>query len=254
MEFDPARSLRILHNERLRRAAQGSEYRDIGGALVVTSPSPLPDMNCIESIHTTPRSLPSALELGFALLRAFDCPPAVRVTPLDRPRGIEKTLRRRRLALAETSVAMAFAGDEAAIRIDPTVRVRVATPEDARVVRDVVAAGAEPWMRRMVLEATLACVVDPAHVFFIAYVGEEPAGTAHLLCDEGTAGIYAVATLKAQRGRGVNATIMARAIAEARARSCDLIVLRTPAGGPARAHFEHLGFEVAHEQQLWVGA
>lgn len=253
MAFDPAVSLRILNNERLRRATHWGEYLDLGGALALTSDAPIEDMNCIESFTTDGRRLDALLDIGFSLLRAYDRAPAVRLTPLDRPRGIEKALAARGLRVLERTVAMAFRANPSEIRTDREVEVRVATADDVLTLRDIVAAPPSPaWLRRMLRSAVLSSMSESWHTFYIAYVRGEPAATLHLLCEGGTAGIYGVATLKAHRRRRAQATLMARALSDAAAAGCDLVALRTAAGGEARRVFERLGFEVAHEQALWV--
>lgn len=253
MAFDPAVSLRILNNERLRRATHWGEYLDLGGALALTSDAPTEDLNCIESFTTDGRRLDALLDIGFSLLRAYDRAPAVRLTPLDRPRGIEKALAGRGLRVLERSVAMAFRGRVSAIHTNPEVEVRVAAAEDTLAVRDVLAPPSAPaWLRRMVRQAMVSSLSEPWHTFYVAYLRGEPASTLHLLCEGGTAGIYGVVTLKAHRRQRLLATLMARALADAAAAGCDLVGLRTAAGGEARAVFERLGFEVAHEQVLWA--
>jgi GNAT superfamily N-acetyltransferase len=254
MDFDPATSLRILNNERLRRAHHWGDYVDLGGALALTSDAPLEDMNCIESFATDRRHLESLLDIGFSLLRMYDRAPAVRLTPLDRPRGIEKVLRQRRLHEVERTVAMVYRRDDPP-QLNPHVDVRIATPDDVITFRDIVApASAPPWLRRMMRSAILSSMSQPWHTFYIGAIDGQPAGTLHLLCEGATAGIYAVATVRAQRGRGVQTALLARAVADARAAGCDLIALRTAPAGDARRLFEHVGFVPAHEQALWTAA
>ncbi len=254
MRFDPAVSLRIISNERLRRAGHWGEYRDLGGALALTSEAPVADLNCLESFTANGRQVEALLDVGFSLLRAFDRMPAVRITPLDRPRAIEKYLRTRRLVEAERSVAMVFRGDEAAIHTSREVAVRIAAPDDAREFAGIVAAGGPKWVRQLMLSSTLASLHEPGHTFYLGYIDGEPAGTVHLLREGATAGLYAVATVKAQRRRGLSSTLIARAIADAGVAGCDVIGLRTATNGAARRLFADLGFEVTHEQVLWVAA
>jgi ribosomal protein S18 acetylase RimI-like enzyme len=251
VSFDPVVSLRIINNERLRRAQGWGEYRDLGGVLAVTSDAPLDDLNCLETFTTDEQRVDALLDIGFALLRAFDRDPAVHLTPLDRPAGIDERLRRRRLAAAARSASMVHRdGAPAAPHAD--VDVRVAGPEDARAFADVHSAGSERWMKRMALSSALAGILEPGNRFYIAYIDGQPAGTTHLLMDGGTAGIYAVATLKAYRNRGVATTLLARAVADAREGGCDVIALRTAAEGDAMRLYESLGFALAHESVLWT--
>ncbi len=254
MDFDPAVSLRILNNERLRRAQHWGDYVDLGGALVLTSDVPLEDANCIESFATDRRHLESLLDIGFSLLRMYDRAPAVRLTPLDRPRGIEKALRQRQMQEVERTVAMVYRGD-GTLAADADVDVRVATADDVIAFRDIVAPASSPaWLRRMMRSAIVSSMSQPWHTFFIGMIDGQPAGTLHLLREGATAGIYAVATLRAQRGHGVQTALLARAIRDALVSGCDVIALRTALDGDAQRLFEHVGFVPAHEQALWAAA
>ena len=252
MDFDPALSLRILNNERLRRAHWG-EYIDLRGALALTSDAPLDELNCIETFTAKRDQLDGLLDIGFSLLRAYDRTPAVHLTPLDRPKGIERVLRARGLACEGRTAAMALRSDAAAPRADADVEIRIAGPDDVLTFRDIVAPASAPsWLRTMTRRVILDSLSEPWHTFYVGYIDHQPAGTLHLLVEGGTAGIYAVATLRSQRRRGVQTALLARAIADARAAGCDLICLRTAADGDARTLFAHTGFEVAHEQTLWL--
>lgn len=254
MGFDPAVSLRILHNERLRRAGHWCDYVDLHGALVCSSDAPLADVNHLETFTTDRRHLDALLDIGFSLLRAYDRPPAVLLTSLDRPPAIEKALRQRRMREGERTVAMALRGDASGgAPLAPAVDVRVATADDVLTVRDIVAPAAAPaWMRRMLRAAIIGSMSEPWHTFYLGSLDGQTAGTLHLLREGTTAGIYALATLRAQRRRGVATALLARAIADARGAGCDLITLRTASDGDARRLSGRLGFELAHEQVLWA--
>lgn len=250
MSFDPVVSLRAINNERLRRSLGWGEYRDLGGALVFTSDTPLEDLNRVEAFTTDELRLDGLLDIGFALLRAFDCEPAVCVTPLDRPGSIEKHLQRRGLQPRERSMTMCLRGDAPASWAPADVQVRRAEADDAMAFRDVVA-GREKWLRKLMLASTLESMQHAGHTFYIAYVDGQACGTLHLLVDGATAGLYAVHTSKAHRKRGVASAMIAAAIADARSAGCDVITLRTNSDGDARRFFSELGFELAHENVLW---
>jgi GNAT superfamily N-acetyltransferase len=251
MGADPAISLRLLNNEALRTAQGWGDMRDLGGALAVTSDAPIEDLNCLESFTANDRNIESLLDIGFALLRAFDRLPAARVTPLDRPRSLAKRLATRGLTARPPSPAMAFRGDIDAIRVNTDVAITVAAPEDARTFAAVHAFGGGRWLKKLSLETTLSAVNDAANAFYVGYVDGEPAGSAHLLVDGTTAGIYAVVTVRAHRRRGVATTLIARAIRDAQAAGCDLIGLRAGSAEGARL-FASMGFDVVHESVLWV--
>jgi len=252
MAFDPSVSLRLINNERLRRSLGWGEYRDLGGALALTSDAPVPDLNRIESFVTDERHVEALLDVGFALLRAFDREPAAFVTPLDRPESLGEHLRRRGLAPGERTVSLVCSDDATPGRANRDIEVRRAGPDDATTFANIVAAGAPKWARSLTLAGTLAGVHDPGSTFYVAYDGGEPAGTLHLLRDGATAGLYAVATLKAHRRRGVCSTLLAAAVSDARDAGCDVVGLRTAAEGDARRLFEAAGFSPAHESVLWT--
>jgi GNAT superfamily N-acetyltransferase len=256
MKFDPATSLRIVNNQRLMRAMHRGEYRDLGGALAITSDGPVAAWNCIEAFTSDEQRIDGTLDIGFALLRAFDQPPAARVTPMDLPAGIESRLQQRRLAESSRMTSMVFRSDPAAIRTNSDVRVRIATPDDAAAYATVeaqVMGSKARWAKGFLLGAALANVLEADHVFYIADVGEEPVGVALTVREDDVVGVYSVATLKSQRGNGVASTLTARAIADAQRDGAGLICIECESGNDAMRLFSTIGFEPAHESTLWVG-
>lgn len=251
MAFDAAAAVRMITNHRLRTAQGWGEYRDLQGALAVTSDAPIAGLNCIGDFSTDERNLESLLDIGFALLRAFDCEPAVELTPLDRPATIADHLRRRGLTVASGRSWMTFRGDAGSIRANADVEVRVAEPDDARTFASI-HGGSEPWVKRLSLSTTLGAMLEPGNTFYLGYVDGQPVATLHLLRDGSTAGIYAVGTAKAYRRRGVSSTLVARAVRDAQTAGCDLVCLSTEAGGYAEGLYAKLGFERAFESALWV--
>ena len=255
MPFDAAVSLRIINNQRLMRGTHRGQYRDLGGALALTSDAPLTQWNCIEGFATDERRLDGLLDIGFALLRAFDRPAAARLTPLDRPHGIDDRLRQRGMIETARDVALVLRGDAKPRPPATDVAVRRATPEDAGAFATVdaqVNAPREKWARPFLLGATLANVLEDTHIFYLASIGGEAVGTALCVIDGGVAGIYSVATLRAFRRRGVAATLLLRAIADASAAGAELSCLECRDDEEALALYTGLGFERAHESVLWV--
>jgi GNAT superfamily N-acetyltransferase len=251
MAFDATLALRMVTNARLRTAQGWGEYRDLQGALAVTSDAPISGLNCIGDFTTDERSIESLLDLGFALLRAFDREPAAELTPLDRPRTIAQHLQRRGMTIESRRSWMAFRSDSTTIATNSDVEVRVAEPDDARTFA-AIHGGSERWVKRLFLSTTLTAMLDPGNTFYLGCIERQPVATLHLLRDGSTAGIYAVGTMKTHRRHGVSTALFARAIRDAHAAGCDLICLSTGAGGYAEMLYTELGFQRVFESQLWT--
>jgi GNAT superfamily N-acetyltransferase len=251
MATDPSAALRLLHNERLRRSLGPTEYRDLGGALAMTSDAPVAGLNHLEAFTTEDARIESLLDIGFALLRAFDREPAVLVTALDRPESLPARLRRRGLAPSSRSVVLALTR-RGAPHASATVDVHKATADDIAAFTAIACAGAPRWARTLLQAEAMAGLHEPGHTFLIASTGGRDAGVLHLLCEGGTAGIDSVVTLKSQRRRGVCSALLSAASVEAEAAGCDLMGLRVPAESEARAAFEQSGFSAVLEAWLWA--
>jgi ribosomal protein S18 acetylase RimI-like enzyme len=146
---------------------------------------------------------------------------------------------------------MRFSGDTPSTRVQGELEIRIAGPEDVASFA-LVHGGRETWARKLSRATTVEAMQDARSTFYLGIVSGQPVATLHLLCDGATAGIYAVATLRAFRRRGIASAMIARAVADARAAGCDLICLSTDAGGAAERLYERLGFERAFESTLWV--
>ncbi|HYM15057.1 MAG TPA: GNAT family N-acetyltransferase [Dehalococcoidia bacterium] len=252
MGFDASVSLRLVHNERLQRSRGWCVYRDLGGALAATSDAPTAALNCIEGFTTDDARIEGLLDIGFALLRAFDREPAALVTPLDRPASLAERLQHRGLQPTERSVTLALRDAAPHARAARGVDVRRATPDDAQAVARLLAAAGPKWLRRLATTATLDAIIEADTTFYLGYADGEAAGTLQLLRDGATAGVYGAATAKAHRRRGIGSALLAAAIVDARAAGCGLVGARTDAESEARPLFEAAGFAPAHESALWT--
>ena len=252
MPFDAITSLRIINNQRLMLATHRGEYRDLRGALAITSDAPDPRWNCLEGFSTDDRHLDGLLDVGFSLLRAFDRPAAARLTPLDRPRTIARQLERRGLRPLERETSMCFTGDIESIPTNDAVTVRRIDADDAAAFAAVEAQARGLARKDLLLGAALANVLDPDHWFYLASVEGQPVGTTLVVHEDETAGIYAVATLKAHRRTGVASTLVARAVRDARLQGAATICLETLTGSDAMHLYAGLGFTPAHESTLYV--
>lgn len=250
MRYDAAIALRVVTNDRLRTAL-ACEYREIGGALAVTSDTPLPALNALCGFTSDERHVDGVLDIGFALLRAFDGASTAEVTPLDRPSSIASRLKARGLRVANSRSWMIFAGDVSAIHVSADVDIRVAGPDDVATFASI-HGGDERWLRRLSLASTLAGMQEGGNTFYIGHLDGRAAGTLHVLRDGATAGIYAATTVRSLRRRGVCTALMARAVADAESAACDVVCLSTASGGDAERLFQRLGFERMFESTLWT--
>jgi ribosomal protein S18 acetylase RimI-like enzyme len=250
-DFDPAMALRMLANNRLRNAQGWCEYRDLGGALAVTSDAPIAALNCVGDFATTERRLEGLLDVGFSLLRAFDRPPAVELSPLDRPESIADALRRRGLDQTERRSWMIFRGDSTERRPPRDLEIRIAEPDDALTFANL-HGGTETWVRRLSRSSTLTAMLDGGNTFYMGCIDGQPVATLHLLVDGDTAGIYAVGTMRTYRKRGIASELTRRAIADAAAAGAHVICLSTLADGDAERLYATLGFQRSFVSELWV--
>ena len=254
MGADPIVSLRLINNLRLKWAKHHGEYRDLGGLLAFTSDAAIEDYNCLEGFTTDDRRVEGLLEIGFALLRAFDRTPCVFVTPLDRPRSLPKRLRARNLTEVDRYVHMAFRGDVAALPANSELQVKRVDPELARAHAETQhrAFGDPAWYKSHLVRAAYSNVLEPDQSFYLGYIGDEPVATALVVREGTTAGLYSIGTVRSHRGKGIATTMIARCVRDAAAAGCDLIGLRTLASADALRLYERLGFEPVHETSMWV--
>jgi GNAT superfamily N-acetyltransferase len=251
MQFDAALARRMLNNRNLRNAHAWADTRDLGGALALTSDAPIAALNCLLDFDAREAEVDALLDVGFGLLRAFDCAPAVEVTPLSRPKSLAQRLERRLLEVTERQSWMRFEGDERSIAVNPEVEVRVAGPDDVLAFGNV-HGGSVAWVRRLSKLTTQAAMLEDGNTFYLGCVAGVTVGTLHLLIDGSTAGIYAVGTLRAYRKRGVSSTLMAAALSDAKVAGCELVCLATDTGGYAEGLYRRQGFEAMFESQLWT--
>jgi ribosomal protein S18 acetylase RimI-like enzyme len=251
--MDPALARRLINNSQLRTAQGWGEMRDLRGALCVTSDAPISGLNCLRDFDTREADLEALLDIGFALLRAFDRDPAVELCPLDRPKSLALHLQRRGLAPAERRSWMVHRSGAPVFLPNPDLEVRIVEPEDAREFARV-HGGSTAWVRRLSLQSTLEAMHHAGNTFYLGCLDGETVATLHLLIDGSTAGIYAVGTQRAYRRKGIASTLMARAITDACAAGAEIVGLSTDAGGDAERLYERLGFEPLFTSELWTRA
>jgi GNAT superfamily N-acetyltransferase len=92
---------------------------------------------------------------------------------------------------------------------------------------------------------------DPDQAFYVGRLSGSPVGTTLTVVDGASAGLYAVATLAQHRRSGVATTLMRRAVGDARARGCTLILLQVKQDSSVERLYERLGFRRAFATPLY---
>jgi ribosomal protein S18 acetylase RimI-like enzyme len=243
---------RMLANADIRGRQGWMQRFDLQGARASISDAPIAGLNCLSGFDAADDRAELLLDIGFALLRSFDRDPAVEVTPVDHPRGLVRHLEQRRMAISERRTWMRLRDDAPPSATNADVEVRVVTPDDARTFA-MLHGGTNTTLRRLSLHSTIEGLLDPRrHTYYLGCIDGEAVATLHLICHKGTAGIYAVGTKRDFRRRGISTTMMARAIEDARTRSCPEVTLSTAFNGYAQSLYERQGFEPIFESQLWT--
>jgi GNAT superfamily N-acetyltransferase len=88
--------------------------------------------------------------------------------------------------------------------------------------------------------------------FYLARVGGEPAAAAILDRRGATAMLGSASTRPALRGRGAQAALLARRIADAAADGCELIIGGAYFGTPSMRNQQRAGFHLAFTRGIWV--
>ncbi|MCM2321941.1 MAG: GNAT family N-acetyltransferase [Oligoflexia bacterium] len=90
-----------------------------------------------------------------------------------------------------------------------------------------------------------------AQSFYIGSLNNQAVGVVLTVVTGELAGIYAVATLPEFRKKGVSATIMSRAIEDARNQGCREITLQVAEGSYAESFYERLGFRTEFKTKVF---
>jgi ribosomal protein S18 acetylase RimI-like enzyme len=135
--------------------------------------------------------------------------------------------------------------------------VRVSNPAEMDVFSHVQAKGFapdqedygewHPWLK----EANQRNLENKSQTFYIGYLNNEPIGTTLLVEKNGTAGIYAVATLSEARKQGVGTTLMAEAIVDAKKHACEAVTLQVAQNSYAESLYKKLGFQIRFAAKIF---
>jgi GNAT superfamily N-acetyltransferase len=243
----------IEANELLFVEQHRSAVWDAGpGRLFVSSDREVKTWNFIGALEATDAPWDEFLSTAEGQFSEWKMTPCIKLTPSSPP---------------ELEPLLVAAGWKEAVRLthmvhptrrlgpaDSTVAVRVCTtPDEVRTFSEVQSAGfdAPEWVD-WVHKVNVVNVRRSNQRFYVADRDGEPAGVCLLLLSGRVAGLYAVATLAASRGRGIARALVARAASDAELLGATTLCLNTATGGAAQEAFRRLGFEDAFDSRFLV--
>jgi ribosomal protein S18 acetylase RimI-like enzyme len=170
------------------------------------------------------------------------------VGPADRPAELGPTLESLGLERAETELAMAMPLESLPVAIPPVPGLevrRVRTADDLALLAKITAANwtpPDPDVLRF-YQRTAASLLSPSapQWFYLGLLEGDVVATAEATVDDGTVGLYNIATRADVRGRGIGSTMTWQPLRDARAAGCDLAILQAAAEGVGL--YRRLGFD-----------
>lgn len=107
------------------------------------------------------------------------------------------------------------------------------------------------WWSECFREMALRNVADPNQEFLLARVDGEAAAVLLIVRTNSTAGLYAVATVPEQRGKGLSTSLLHCAVERCYTSGSTEIVLQVSSGSYAHGFYQRLGFDDDYICQLW---
>ena len=173
------------------------------------------------------------------------------VSPYDRPSDLRERLERHGMVLAGEHLKMARLGlDDLDIPVNPEATVEVVTGDDEAVVDDLVRIMATGFhltpeqaaqYRQNIGERLLNPAVRAKDFTYLARLGGEAVGYAHMNLRAGVAHLGGAATLPEFRGRRIYPTLLRRRLEDARAKGYHLAVIE--AGPMSQPVVSRYGFK-----------
>ena len=244
---------RIEGNELAFLREHRSAVMDLGfGTLFVSSESKAISWNFLGRFQAEEPDFERAVSVTEAVCRDWKLRPCIKVTPSTRPGDLGARLDQRgwRAGLSLTHMI------DRSVKTRRTrgVAVRVCrTEEDITMFSDVQsrAFDAPEWVT-WVHKINVINARRPNQRFYLATRDSRPAGVCLLFNTKGIGGLYAVATLAEERGHGVAAALVARAVTDSARLGNRMTVLNTKSDGAARRAFSRLGFEAVFDSLFFT--
>ncbi len=231
--------------------ASGATWRDFGGALALCDgpESPITQVFGLGLGRPVDGGLLDEIE-AFFTERGCDTQPEM--SPLA---GVAAyaALAERGYRPMELSNVLVRALDAAGPDAMQGVRVRIAEPHEEAAWVETGAAG---WGDSAELAATLRGLLrvtfaNPAMIKYVAEIDGAPVATAGLGLHDGIALLAGASTAPSARGRGAHRALLARRLADARRRGCDLAMMASEPGSTSQGNAQHNGFLVAYSRTKW---
>jgi ribosomal protein S18 acetylase RimI-like enzyme len=229
------------------RATAGMIVRDDPDLLLVDSGLPSDTFNKIARARMADSAVDLRIAGAVSYFRSPARPFAWWVGPLSRPLDLEVRLRNHGLAPAESErgMAMQLSGLPQHTERPQNLEVRRAVTEGE--IADFASVFAANWQppdpsAAAFYKAAAPLLLAPHSpmILFLGYIKGEPVATSELFLAGEVAGLYAVATRREFRGRGIGSALTWTACDEARSRGISTAVLQSSAAG--KGLYTRLGF------------
>lgn len=246
----PAAALARRLEERALNASGGFQALVYDGWLLGYRPGPTKRLRCVNAFHASTLPLEEKLAFCTMFYAAARLPALFRMLPFSKPARLDRWLDRQGWLAFEptlvlqtglTHLAQPVPGEATAAIVDATAWQPLVAP--------LLGTDAEALPR--LIERTASYPLPQAGAL-VRRDGEVIAcGLVKVEADH--AGLFAVTTAPAWRGRGLGRTVVAALLAEARRRGATTAYLQVAAdNAPALALYRHFGFGVSH--QYWYRA
>lgn len=203
-------------------------------------------------VAATPVDARSAVEWGVQVRRDNGVPGGGYDLPAGRHPSVETALAAvgHEILLARPMMAVPVA-DLVAPRVAADVR-QVASDEDIDAFRAVQVRGFGSDPALAPLQTPWEAVRLPGATYVVAWLGDEPVACAMATTVAGTCGVFGVATLPEQRGRGLGTAVTAAVVRAGARQGATLAWLQaSPMGEPV---YRAMGFRPVDEWTVWTGA
>jgi GNAT superfamily N-acetyltransferase len=134
----------------------------------------------------------------------------------------------------------------------PGLRIRIATPEEARRWFEREGAGGDWTEPDGVAFMTIRCTLKPETWLFVGWLDGEPVGGGALETHDGVAALMAAGTLPDYRKRGIHTALLHARLEAAAQAGCDLAMVHTRPGAASQRNVLRAGFQLVYTTHTMV--